>query len=136
MKRTKRREKHEGGSWLPRLSWFRSLTRTDPSKEGRTSSSPVAIYPADVEAALFEHPKVREAAVVGVPDPRRGETVKTFVVLKEGETATEEEIIAFCRERLAAYKVPRVVEFRADLPKSMIGKVLRRTLREEEVGRT
>jgi long-chain acyl-CoA synthetase len=94
------------------------------------------IYPADVEAALFEHPKVREAAVVGVTDPRRGETVKTFVVLKEGQTATEEEIIAFCRERLAAYKVPRIVEFRADLPKSMIGKVLRRTLREEEVGKT
>jgi long-chain acyl-CoA synthetase len=94
------------------------------------------IYPADVEAALFEHPKVKEAAVVGVPDPRRGETVKTFVVLKEGEIATEEEIIAFCRERLAAYKVPRIVEFRADLPKSIIGKVLRRTLREEEVAQT
>jgi long-chain acyl-CoA synthetase len=94
------------------------------------------IYPADVEAALFEHPKVREAVVVGVPDPRRGETVKAFVVLKEGENATEEEVIAFCRERLAAYKVPRVVEFRADLPKSMIGKVLRRTLREEEVAKT
>jgi long-chain acyl-CoA synthetase len=94
------------------------------------------IYPADVEAALFEHPKVKEAAVVGVPDARRGETVKAFVVLKEGETATEEEIIAFCRERLAAYKVPHIVEFRADLPKSMIGKVLRRTLREDEVGKT
>jgi long-chain acyl-CoA synthetase len=94
------------------------------------------IYPADVEAALFEHPKVKEAAVVGVSDPRRGETVKTFVVLKEGETATEEEIIGFCRERLAAYKVPRIVEFRADLPKSIIGKVLRRTLREEEVVKT
>jgi long-chain acyl-CoA synthetase len=90
------------------------------------------IYPADVEAALFEHPKVKEAAVVGVPDPRRGETVKAFVVLKEGETATEEEIIAFSRERLAAYKAPRIIEFRDDLPKSIIGKVLRRMLREEE----
>jgi len=90
------------------------------------------IYPTDVEAVLFEHPKVKEAAVVGVPDLRRGETVKAFVVLKEGETATEEEIITFCRERLAAYKAPRIVEFRTDLPKSIIGKVLRRTLREEE----
>ncbi len=90
------------------------------------------IYPADVEAVLFEHPKIREAAVVGVPDERRGETVKAFVVLKEGETATPEEIIAFCRERMAAYRVPRIIEFRDDLPKSMIGKVLRRELREEE----
>jgi len=90
------------------------------------------IYPADVEAVLFEHPKVREAAAVGVLDPRRGETVKAFIVLKEGETVTEEEIIGFCRERMAAYRVPRLVEFRTDLPKSIIGKVLRRTLREEE----
>jgi long-chain acyl-CoA synthetase len=89
------------------------------------------IYPADVEAVLFEHPKVKEAAVIGVPDERRGETVKAFVVLKEGETATEEEIIAFCRERMAAYRVPRIVEFRDDLPKSLVGKVLRRQLRED-----
>jgi long-chain acyl-CoA synthetase len=90
------------------------------------------IYPADVEAVLFEHPKVMEAAVIGVPDERRGETVKAFIVLKEGETATAEEIIAFCRERMAAYRVPRIIEFRDDLPKSMIGKVLRRELREDE----
>ena len=87
------------------------------------------IYPADVEAVLFEHPKVKEAAVIGVPDQYRGETVKAFVVLKEGESATEEEIIEFCRERMAAYRLPRIVEFRDDLPKSMIGKVLRRELR-------
>ncbi len=92
------------------------------------------IYPADVEAVLFEHPKVKEAAVIGVPDERLGETVKTFVVLKEGETATADEIIAFCRERMAAYRVPRQVEFRDELPKSIIGKVLRRELREEEPG--
>jgi long-chain acyl-CoA synthetase len=89
------------------------------------------IYPADVEAVLFEHPAVKEAAVIGVEDERRGETVKAFIVLKDGQTATEEEIIAFCRERMAAYRVPRLVEFRADLPKSLIGKVLRRELREE-----
>ena len=90
------------------------------------------IYPADVEAVLFEHPKVKEAAVIGVPHERRGETIKAFIVLKEDEAATEEEIIEFCRERMAAYRVPRIVEFRTDLPKSMIGKVLRRELREEE----
>ncbi len=88
------------------------------------------IYPADVEAVLFEHPAVKEAAVIGVPDEARGETVKAFVVLKEGETATAEEIIAFCRERMAVYRAPRIVEFRDDLPKSAIGKVLRRELRD------
>jgi long-chain acyl-CoA synthetase len=88
------------------------------------------IYPADIEAVLFEHPKVKEAAVVGVPDEYRGESVKAFVVLKEGQTTTEEEIVDFCREQMAAYRVPREVEFRDDLPKSMIGKVLRRELRE------
>jgi long-chain acyl-CoA synthetase len=87
------------------------------------------IYPADVEAVVFEHPKVKEAAVIGVPDEYRGETVKAFVVLKEGESATEEEIIEFCRERMASYRAPRIIEFRDDLPKSMIGKVLRRELR-------
>lgn len=89
------------------------------------------IYPADVEAVLFEHPAVKEAAVIGVPDEVRGETVKAYIVLKEGQTATEEEIIEFCRDRMAAYRVPRIVEFRDDLPKSIIGKVLRRELREE-----
>ncbi len=88
------------------------------------------IYPADVEAVLFEHPKVMEAAVIGVPDERRGETVKAFIVLKEGETATKEEIIDFCREQMAVYRVPRDVEFRTDLPKSLVGKVLRRELRD------
>jgi long-chain acyl-CoA synthetase len=90
------------------------------------------IYPADVEAVLFEHPKVKEAAVIGVPDEYRGETVKAFIVLRDDETATEEEIIAFCKEQMAAYRVPKTIEFRDDLPKSMIGKVLRRELREEE----
>ena len=90
------------------------------------------IYPTEVEAVLFGHPKILEAAVIGVPDEQRGETVKAFVVLKEGETATEDEITAFCREHMAPYKIPRIVAFREDLPKSLIGKVLRRVLREEE----
>jgi long-chain acyl-CoA synthetase len=91
------------------------------------------IYPREVEEVLFQHPKILEAAVVGVPHEYRGETVKAFVVLKEGETATEQEIIDFCVERLAKYKVPKLVEFRTELPKSMIGKVLRRVLLEEEM---
>ncbi|NYE57855.1 long-chain-fatty-acid--CoA ligase [Carboxydothermus ferrireducens] len=93
------------------------------------------IYPREVEEVLFEHPKIKEAVVVGVPDEYRGETVKAFVVLKDGETATAEEIIAFCKERLAAYKVPKKVEFREELPKTAVGKILRRQLREEELGR-
>jgi long-chain acyl-CoA synthetase len=91
------------------------------------------VYPTEVEAILFEHPKIQDASVVGVPDEHRGETVKAYVVLKEGETATGEEIIAFCREQMASYKIPRIVEFREDLPKSLVGKVLRRELREEEI---
>lgn len=89
------------------------------------------VYPTDVEAVLFTHPKVKEAAVIGVPDEKRGETVKAFVVLKDGASATAEEIIAFCRDHLAPYKIPRIVAFKEDLPKSIIGKVLRRKLREE-----
>ncbi len=90
------------------------------------------IYPREVEEVLYQHPKVKEGAAVGIPVPGKGERVKAFVVLKEGETATEEEIIEFCRENLARYKVPRSVEFRDELPTTMVGKVLRRVLLEEE----
>jgi len=90
------------------------------------------VYPREVEEVLYMHPAVLEAAAIGVPDPYRGETVKAFVALKPGATATDQEIIAFCRERLAAFRVPRQVEFRKELPKSQIGKVLRRALRDEE----
>lgn len=90
------------------------------------------VVPREVEEVLFMHPAVMEAAVAGVPDPRRGETVKAYVVLKEGQSATEEEIRSFCKENLAPYKVPTLVEFRKDLPKSQVGKVLRRLLVEEE----
>jgi len=93
------------------------------------------IYPREIDEILYEHPKVLEAAAVGVPDPRRGETVKAFIVVQPGETLTEEELIAFCRDRLAPYKVPRMVEFRDELPKSTIGKVLRRVLRDEEMAK-
>ncbi|MBO8181530.1 MAG: long-chain fatty acid--CoA ligase [Archaeoglobus sp.] len=91
------------------------------------------IYPAEVEQVLYMHPKVKECAVIGVPDPYRGENVKAFIVLKEGETASEEEIIEFTKKHLAKYKVPRIVEFRDELPKSPVGKILRRILKEEEL---
>ncbi len=90
------------------------------------------IYPREVEDALYEHSKVLEVAAVGVPVPGKGERVKVFVVLKSGESATEEEIIAFCRQNLAPYKVPKFVEFRDELPKTTVGKVLRRVLAQEE----
>ncbi len=90
------------------------------------------IYPREVEEVLFQHPKILEAAVAGVADPYRGETVKAYVVLRPGQTATAEEIIAFCRERMAAYKAPKLVEFRDSLPKTMVGKILRRQLIAED----
>lgn len=90
------------------------------------------IYPREVEEVLFENPKVQDAAVAGIPHPYRGETVKAYVVLKKGENATEEEIISYCKERMAPYKVPKLVEFRSELPKTVVGKLLRRKLVEEE----
>jgi long-chain acyl-CoA synthetase len=90
------------------------------------------IYPREVEEVLYEFEKVQEVVVVGVPDEYRGETVKAYVVLKEGVTCAEEEIDQFARKYLAAYKVPRQYEFRKELPKTMIGKILRRALQEEE----
>ncbi|HEX6923182.1 MAG TPA: long-chain fatty acid--CoA ligase, partial [Bacillales bacterium] len=90
------------------------------------------IYPREVEEVLYEHEAVLEAAVVGVPDAYRGETVKAFVVTKEGASCTEKELNQHCRKALAAYKVPRLYEFREELPKTTVGKVLRRTLVDEE----
>jgi long-chain acyl-CoA synthetase len=90
------------------------------------------VYPREIDEVLFQHPKIQEAVSVGIADKYRGETVKAYIILKPGDTATAEEIIAFCREKLAAYKVPKLVEFRTSLPKSAIGKVLRKILREEE----
>lgn len=87
------------------------------------------IYPVEIDNILFEHPKVLEACAVGVPDPYRGETIKAFIALKKGETCTAEEIIQFCKERLAAYKIPKEIVFMDELPKSAVGKVLRRKLR-------
>ncbi|MEJ2024324.1 MAG: long-chain fatty acid--CoA ligase, partial [Deltaproteobacteria bacterium] len=91
-------------------------------------------YPKEIEEVLYTHPKVALAAVVGVPDGNSGEMVKAFVQLKPGEKATEREIVEFCRDKMAGYKRPRQVEFRDELPTSVVGKVLRRVLRDEERG--
>jgi long-chain acyl-CoA synthetase len=91
------------------------------------------IYPREIDEVLYEHPKVQEACAVGVPDEYRGETVKVFIVPKPGETITEEEIITYCKEKLAKYKVPKLVELRDSLPKSTVGKVLRKELRAQEI---
>ncbi|MCQ6562502.1 long-chain-fatty-acid--CoA ligase [Paenibacillus mendelii] len=90
------------------------------------------VYPREVEEVLYEHPAVKEAAVIGVKDAYRGETVKAFIILKEGRTVSRMQLDRWCRERLAAYKVPHQYAFREELPMSMIGKVLRRKLHEEE----
>ncbi|MGH7411712.1 MAG: long-chain-fatty-acid--CoA ligase, partial [Candidatus Methylomirabilis sp.] len=93
------------------------------------------VYPRDVEEPLYEHPKVQEAVAVGRPDQYRGETVKVYIVLTEGESATAQEIIDYCKEKMAKFKVPTLVEFRKGLPKTLVGKVLRRTLRDEELAK-
>jgi long-chain acyl-CoA synthetase len=90
------------------------------------------IYPREIEEVLYEHPAIQECVAVGVPDAYRGETVKAYIVLKENEHVTEDELNAFCREHLASFKVPRIYEFRKELPKTAVGKILRRTLVEEE----
>ncbi|WP_064092563.1 long-chain-fatty-acid--CoA ligase [Rossellomorea aquimaris] len=90
------------------------------------------IYPREIEEVLYEHPSIQEVVAAGVPDPYRGETVKAYVVLKEGATLSEEDLNEFARKYLAAYKVPRIYEFRNELPKTAVGKILRRALVEEE----
>jgi acyl-CoA synthetase (AMP-forming)/AMP-acid ligase II len=93
-----------------------------------------SVFPAEVENLLYRHPAVAEVAVIGVSDPYRGESPKAFIVLKTEykEKVKEEEIIEWCKENMAAYKRPRIIEFREELPKSAAGKILRRILTEEE----
>jgi long-chain acyl-CoA synthetase len=86
------------------------------------------VWPREVEEAIMGHPKVLEVGVGGIPDPQRGETVKAWIVMKPGETITEAELKAFCKEHLAPYKVPTHYEFRTELPKTTVGKILRREL--------
>ena len=95
------------------------------------------IYPREIEEVLYEHPSVKEAVVVGTKDDYRGETVRAYIVLKDGASPDPSGLEKFCRSQLAAYKVPREYVFRDSLPKTMVGKVLRRKLlEEEEEGRT
>jgi len=107
--------------------WFYIVDR----KKDMINVSGYKVWPREVEDTLYEHPQVMEAAAVGVPDEYRGETVHAFVALKEGDGATEEELIAFCKERMADYKYPRKIEFLDELPKTATGKFLRRELRDE-----
>ncbi|MBI9109791.1 long-chain fatty acid--CoA ligase [Maridesulfovibrio ferrireducens] len=101
-------------------------------KKDMIISSGYNIYPREVDEILYEHPKIQEAVTVGLPHKTRGEVIKVYIVLKEGQSMDRTEVIGYCREKLAGYKVPRKVEFRKELPKTMVGKVLRRALREEE----
>ncbi len=92
------------------------------------------VYPREVEEVLYTHPKVKEAVVVGLPHEEfLGEKIKAYVVLKEGQSATAEELIQYCREQLSKFKVPKEIEFRDQLPKTLVGKMLRRVLRDEEM---
>jgi long-chain acyl-CoA synthetase len=109
--------------------WFYVVDR----KKDMIVASGYKVWPRDVEDVIYKHPAVRETAVIGVPDAYRGETVKAFIAVKEGmqDNVTEEEIISFCKQRMAAYKYPRQVEFVPEIPKTQTGKFLRRSLREK-----
>jgi long-chain acyl-CoA synthetase len=93
------------------------------------------VYPRDIEEVFFENPKIQEVCAIGIPHPHRGEAVKVFVVLKEGETATQEELLEYCKTKLAKYKLPTEIEFRIELPKTNVGKILRKDLRAEEMAK-
>jgi long-chain acyl-CoA synthetase len=110
--------------------WFYVVDR----KKDMIIASGYKVWPREVEDVLYQHSAVREAAVVGVPDDYRGETVKAFVSLRPGADATEAELITFCKERMAAYKYPRSIEFVDELPKTVTGKILRRELRTPAPG--
>jgi long-chain acyl-CoA synthetase len=101
-------------------------------KKDVINASGFKVYPREVEEVLYQHPDVVEAVAVGVPDEYRGETVKAFVVRKQGSYVTEQDLVSHCKEDLAPYKVPKLVEFRDELPKSAVGKLLRRVLADEE----
>ena len=108
--------------------WFYLVDR----KKDQINAGGYKVWPREVEDVLYQHEAVREAAVVGVPDAYRGETVKAFVSLRPGQTATAEELVAFCRQNMAAYKYPRQIEFLDELPKTVSGKLLRRELRDRD----
>ena len=104
-------------------------------KKDMIKSGGMNVYPREVDECLCEHPKVKDACVIGIPEELRGERIKAFVVLKEGERATTTELLEHCRKRLAKFKIPKQIEFRKELPKTLVGKVLRRVLLAEELTR-
>jgi len=104
-------------------------------KKDMIISSGCNVYPRNIEEVLYENPKVQEACAIGIPHPTRGEAIKVFVALKEGETATQEELIEYCTDKLAKYKLPTEIEFRDELPKTNVGKILKKELREEEMAK-
>jgi long-chain acyl-CoA synthetase len=114
--------------YMDAQGWFYVVDR----KKDQINVAGYKVWPREVEDVLYEHPAVREAAVIGVPDTYRGETVKAFVSLRPGQQAEPDELIAFCKERMSAYKYPRQVEIADELPKTVTGKLLRRQLREQE----
>ncbi len=111
--------------FMDEAGWFYLVDR----KKDMINAAGFKVWPREVEDVLYTHPAIREAAVIGVPDPYRGETVKAVVSLKPGMSVSAEELIAFCKSRMAAYKYPRIVEIRDELPKTSTGKILRRALR-------
>ncbi|MBS3756937.1 MAG: AMP-binding protein, partial [Desulfobacterales bacterium] len=111
------------------------LTLVDRKKDMIIASG-YNIYPNEIDEVLYEHPQVLEACTIGIPDAYRGETVKSFIVPKQGASLTAEEITAHCKQRLAPYKVPKQIAFVESLPKSTVGKILRRKLREQETQQT
>ncbi|MGV8058049.1 MAG: long-chain fatty acid--CoA ligase [Smithellaceae bacterium] len=102
-------------------------------KKDMIISGGLNVYPRDIDEVFYMHPKVQEVCAIGIPDPKRGEKIKVFIVLKEGETATQQELLEFARANLAVYKLPTEIEFRKELPKTNVGKMLRKQLREEEM---
>ena len=94
------------------------------------------IYPVELDDVLMGHPKILEACTIGIPHEYRGETVKAFIVPKPGEVLTEEEVVAYCKKNLAAYKIPKIIEFIDELPKSAVGKIMRRKIRDMEREKT
>jgi long-chain acyl-CoA synthetase len=119
-------ELHTGDvGFMDEDGWFYLVDR----KKDMINAAGYKVWPREVEDVLYGHPAVREAAVVGVPDEYRGETVKAYVSLRAGATVTEQEMIEFCKQQMAAYKYPRSIEFVDDLPKTVTGKILRRELR-------
>ena len=141
------RESEDVFLWIEGLKWLRTgdigqldedgyLTIVDRSKE-LIKYKGHSVYPSEVEEVLYQHPAVSQAAVIGIPDPMAGENIKAFVVLREDFDGIlkDEELIQFTRERLAAYKYPRIIEFRSDIPKSPVGKILRRVLRDEALSK-